>query len=81
MTDSTIKYGLIPEEHWVQPDWIDEEKASEARKDMVKHNVIYGGAFIPLSKCHTLVTHVGLKAVSRTLTPDSCSFCAVSKSF
>ncbi|KAF7778713.1 CAZyme family GT15 [Agaricus bisporus var. burnettii] len=44
LTDSTIKYGLIPPEHWVQPDWIDEEKASAARKDMVKNNVIYGGS-------------------------------------
>lgn len=45
LTDSTIKYGLIPKEHWVQPDWIDEEKATAARENMVKNNVIYGGAF------------------------------------
>ncbi|KAJ3562371.1 hypothetical protein NP233_g9614 [Leucocoprinus birnbaumii] len=44
LTDSTVKYGLIPREDWVQPDWIDEEKATAARKDMVKNNVIYGGS-------------------------------------
>lgn len=45
LTDSTVKYGLIPREDWVQPDWIDEEKAADARKAMVKNNVIYGGEF------------------------------------
>ena len=43
LTDAKIEFGLVPKEHWVQPDWIDEEKASAARKDMVEHNVIYGG--------------------------------------
>ena len=46
MTDATVKYGIIPKEDWYQPDWIDEEKAKAARQDMVKNNVIYGGAFV-----------------------------------
>lgn len=45
LTESTVKYGLIPHEDWVQPDWIDEEKAKAARQGMIKDNVIYGGAF------------------------------------
>lgn len=45
LTDSTIKYGLIPREEWVQPDWIDEEKARASREEMMKNNVIYGGVF------------------------------------
>ena len=34
----------IPAEHWKQPDWIDENKATLSREDMVKNKVIYGGA-------------------------------------
>jgi hypothetical protein len=44
LTDATVEFGLIPPEHWHQPDWIDEEKASAARETMAKNNVIYGGA-------------------------------------
>ncbi|KAF9454503.1 glycosyltransferase family 15 protein [Macrolepiota fuliginosa MF-IS2] len=44
LTGSNVKYGLIPREEWVQPEWIDEEKATAVRKDMVKNGVIYGGS-------------------------------------
>ncbi|KAG6887217.1 hypothetical protein C0992_013348 [Termitomyces sp. T32_za158] len=44
LTDAKIEFGLIPREHWFQPDSIDETKASAAREDMVKNNVIYGGS-------------------------------------
>jgi alpha 1,2-mannosyltransferase len=43
LTDATVEFGLIPREHWQQPDWIDEEKATASRDAMVKNNVIYGG--------------------------------------
>jgi alpha 1,2-mannosyltransferase len=43
LTDATLEFGLIPSDHWHQPDWIDEEKASAAREQMAKNNVIYGG--------------------------------------
>ena len=39
-----VTFGLIPQEHWYQPDWIDEAKATQAREKMVKNKVIYGGA-------------------------------------
>ncbi|KAG6850989.1 hypothetical protein H0H93_004476 [Arthromyces matolae] len=42
LTDAKVEFGLIPREHWVQPDSIDETKASAAREDMSKNNVIYG---------------------------------------
>ncbi|KAH0830584.1 glycolipid 2-alpha-mannosyltransferase-domain-containing protein [Lanmaoa asiatica] len=45
LTHAEVEFGLIPKEHWVQPPWIDEEKASAARENMVKENVIYGGAY------------------------------------
>ncbi|KAJ7172462.1 glycosyltransferase family 15 protein [Mycena filopes] len=41
LTDATVQFGLIPHEHWYQPDWIDETRASAARAAMVKNNVIY----------------------------------------
>lgn len=36
------KFGLIPEEHWSYPDWIDHEKAAKARADMKAAKIIYG---------------------------------------
>jgi len=44
LTNAPVEFGLIPQEHWVQPQWIDENRASAAREDMVNNNVIYGGS-------------------------------------
>ncbi|KAI0315949.1 nucleotide-diphospho-sugar transferase, partial [Amylostereum chailletii] len=41
---SPVQFGLVPRDHWVQPDWIDEDRASAARNKMVEDNIIYGGA-------------------------------------
>ena len=43
LTDATVQFGLISEEHWKQPSWINETKASAARDSMAKNGVIYGG--------------------------------------
>lgn len=43
VTYSKVEFGLIPHDHWYQPDWIDEDKASKSRKEMEEKNVIYGG--------------------------------------
>jgi len=43
VTYSKVEFGVIPHDHWYQPDWIDEDKASKARKQMEEENVIYGG--------------------------------------
>lgn len=48
LTDAQVEFGRIPEEHWVQPATIDEEKAKKSRDDMVAHNIIYGGEKIVL---------------------------------
>ncbi|KAF8333999.1 glycosyltransferase family 15 protein, partial [Cantharellus anzutake] len=42
ITSSPCVYGKIPHDHWFQPDWIDEEKATVSRLDMIKNKVIYG---------------------------------------
>lgn len=55
LTEAEVEFGLIPKEHWIQPPWIDEEKASAAREDMVKQNVIYGGTGSS-SKTHTTMS-------------------------
>ncbi|KZT42076.1 glycosyltransferase family 15 protein [Sistotremastrum suecicum HHB10207 ss-3] len=44
VTASKTSYGLIPKEHWVQPEWIDEPKAAKARQKMLENKVIYGGS-------------------------------------
>ncbi|CUS24446.1 LAQU0S16e01904g1_1 [Lachancea quebecensis] len=42
LTSGETKYGLIPEEHWSVPSWIDEDIAAERRAKMVEQEVIYG---------------------------------------
>lgn len=42
MVSGTTHYGLIPEDHWSFPSWIDQEKAAEVRKDMKERKIIYG---------------------------------------
>lgn len=42
LTSAECFYGLIEPSHWNQPDWIDEEKATAARNDMIEKKVIYG---------------------------------------
>ncbi|KAK7023369.1 hypothetical protein VNI00_016784 [Paramarasmius palmivorus] len=40
-TASHVTFGLIPHEHWFQPDWIDEERARQGREKMKAQNMIY----------------------------------------
>jgi len=43
LTRAPISFGLIPKEHWFQPDWIDEERARAGRQKMMAQRIIYGG--------------------------------------
>lgn len=43
LTPSLVEFGVIPKEHWYQPDWIDEDRAKKSRDKMVEENIIYGG--------------------------------------
>lgn len=38
-----MQFGLIPSEHWKQPAWIDEEKATASRVKMMSQGIIYAG--------------------------------------
>ncbi|KAG1745244.1 glycosyltransferase family 15 protein [Suillus lakei] len=44
LTDADVSFGLIPSETWVQPSWIDEERARTGRNFLLKEGVIYGGS-------------------------------------
>lgn len=44
LSKAKMEFGVIPKEHWYQPDWIDEEKATKERNRMAALNVKYGGA-------------------------------------
>ncbi|KAK7030874.1 hypothetical protein VNI00_013984 [Paramarasmius palmivorus] len=48
---STVEFGLIPKEHWYQPDWIDESRATAGRKKMEEEGVIYGGSLSYRNMC------------------------------
>jgi len=44
LTPSRIEFGLIPKEHWSQPEWIDEERATIGRSTMKEKGIIYAGS-------------------------------------
>jgi alpha 1,2-mannosyltransferase len=44
LTKTKVEFGVIPSDHWHQPSWVDENRASQSRDDMVRNNVIYGGS-------------------------------------
>lgn len=46
-----VEFGLIPRDHWYQPDWIDEDKATAARKKMEENHIIYGGSLSYRNMC------------------------------
>lgn len=48
---SSVEFGVIPHDHWFQPDWIDEEKATAGRKKLEDEGVIYGGSLSYRNMC------------------------------
>ena len=44
LTSGVAKFGVIPQEHWSYPEWIDKEKAALAREEMARKQIIYGGS-------------------------------------
>ncbi|KZT25923.1 glycosyltransferase family 15 protein [Neolentinus lepideus HHB14362 ss-1] len=51
LTDAPMTFGLVPREHWVQPDWIDESKAESARRMMRMQGVVYGDSVSYRNMC------------------------------
>lgn len=44
MTNAEVHYGLVPQEHWSYPDWIDQEYAAQCRQDLADQGIVYGGS-------------------------------------
>ncbi|KAJ1930131.1 hypothetical protein IWQ60_000605 [Tieghemiomyces parasiticus] len=42
ITKANVSFGLIPQEHWSLPEWIDRYKMLEGMNDLVKKQIIYG---------------------------------------
>ncbi|CAD6579864.1 MAG: alpha 1,2-mannosyltransferase 2.4.1 [Tremellales sp. Tagirdzhanova-0007] len=42
MTGAKCHYGQIEHDQWHQPEWIDEDRATKARAEMIRKKVIYG---------------------------------------
>ncbi|KAJ7209380.1 alpha-1,2-mannosyltransferase [Mycena haematopus] len=51
VASSLVEYGQVPKEHWVQPDWIDEDRATRGRDQLVAEGVIYGGSVSYRNMC------------------------------
>ncbi|KAF5329373.1 hypothetical protein D9619_009451 [Psilocybe cf. subviscida] len=51
IVSSKAEFGLIPHDHWFQPDWIDEERAAAGRTKMVADDIIYGGSVSYRNMC------------------------------
>ncbi|GAW10328.1 glycosyltransferase family 15 protein [Lentinula edodes] len=58
LTRAPIFFGLIPKEHWFQPDWIDEDRARAGRQKMMAQRIIYGGSVPGPLWCSDIVTCV-----------------------
>jgi len=44
MTKAEMRFERIPKEHWSYPEWISEERATQARIKMSMDKVLYGGS-------------------------------------
>jgi alpha 1,2-mannosyltransferase len=55
LTSSPVSFGIIPKEHWFQPDWIDEEKATQGRLKLMLQGIIYAGVTVALMKESILI--------------------------
>ncbi len=51
ITPAQVEFGVIPHDHWFQPDWIDEEKAKKGRDKLVADGIIYGGSVSYRNMC------------------------------
>ncbi|VEU21362.1 DEKNAAC102322 [Brettanomyces naardenensis] len=52
MASGEAFYGLIPEEDWNTPDYINETKYNESLEDFVERDIIYGGSRSYRNMCH-----------------------------
>ncbi|RDB21750.1 Alpha-1,2 mannosyltransferase KTR1 [Hypsizygus marmoreus] len=51
VSGASMEFGVIPREHWYQPDWVDEDKAKKSREKMEEEDVVYGGSLSYRNMC------------------------------
>jgi len=51
VVSGSVTFGLIPNDHWFQPSWIDEPRAKASRDKMEQDNIIYGGSVSYRNMC------------------------------
>ncbi|KAF8797772.1 glycosyltransferase family 15 protein [Phlegmacium glaucopus] len=51
LSSAKMEFGVIPREHWFQPESIDEIKATASRNKMMEQNIIYGGSVSYRNMC------------------------------
>lgn len=44
-TDAPVYFGKIPDEHWYEPEWIDEREQEEGMLYQMVHGVYHGDSF------------------------------------
>jgi alpha 1,2-mannosyltransferase len=44
LTNAPVQFGVVPNDQWNPPPWINESRATASRLDMAKNEVLYGGA-------------------------------------
>lgn len=44
LSGNKMSFGTVPTEHWSYPSWINVTRADEARADMERRDIIYGGS-------------------------------------
>jgi hypothetical protein len=75
-----VQFGLIPRDHWYQPDWIDEKKATAAREDMIKNQVIYGGMYFAIfTGMSPLILFLNIQVACRTSISIDYIFASISR--
>lgn len=57
LASSNVSYGVIPSDHWNQPEWIDEDKATAGRNKLVAQKIIYGGTFVLFFRIRAINQH------------------------
>jgi alpha 1,2-mannosyltransferase len=55
IVSGNVSYGVIPDEHWKQPDWVDEDRARDGRNRLMAQNIIYGGMSPNPCRGHTFI--------------------------
>jgi hypothetical protein len=80
LTNANVSFGLIPRETWVQPPWIDEERARKGRNTLTREGVIHGGKLIDqiVFNILPLTSQTVFRAYLRTTHSGLASFLTIS---